>query len=295
MWDFPPQTPPREKRGVCIDLRAIVTQARQNARLKRNASWDVRTFIDAAVDDETWLEYHEKFGPSAVVGFARIAGIAVAIIANQRLVLGGSMTAASSSKVTRFLKLANAYHLPVVTLVDVPGFIATQAESAGQILSKGAALLMMYPNVMVPRVSVVIDKAFGGAYCAMDSLTTSVRARFCKYYGFTTGQIAVMGKEAGPFFTYGPDGGEAAVRERQQERYETEYLNMDLAFAGNFVVPLEPEALRPRLVEDIPHLYAAYQDYWRELVRELELVQAQCPHLARELRYGALRGLIHPL
>jgi acetyl-CoA carboxylase carboxyltransferase component len=295
MWDFPPQTPPQEKRGVCTDLRAIVTQARQNARLKRNASWDVRTFIDAAVDDETWLEYHEKFGPSAVVGFARIAGIAVAIIANQRLVLGGSMTAASSSKVTRFLKLANAYHLPVVTLVDVPGFIATQAESAGQILSKGAALLMMYPNVMVPRVSVVIDKAFGGAYCAMDSLTTSVRARFGKYYGFTTGQIAVMGKEAGPFFTYGPDGGEAAIRERQQERYETEYLNMDLAFAGNFVVPLEPEALRPRLVEDIPRLYAVYQDYWRELVRELELVQAQCPHLARELRYGALRGLIHPL
>jgi acetyl-CoA carboxylase carboxyltransferase component len=280
---------------VCTDLRAIVTQARQNARLKRNASWDVRTFIDAAVDDETWLEYHEKFGPSAVVGFARITGIAVAIIANQRLVLGGSMTAASSSKVTHFLQLANAYHLPVVTLVDVPGFIATQAESAGQILSKGATLLMMYPNVMVPRVSVVIDKAFGGAYCAMDSLTTSVRARFCQYYGFTTGQIAVMGKEAGPFFTYGPDGGEAAVRERQQERYETEYLNMDLAFAGNFVVPLEPEALRSRLVEDIPCLYAAYQDYWRELVRELELVQAQCPHLARELRYGALRGLIHPL
>jgi acetyl-CoA carboxylase carboxyltransferase component len=295
MWDFPPQAPTQERRGVPTDLRAIVTQARQNARLKRNASWDVRTFIDAAVDDQTWFEYHEKFGPSAVVGFARIAGIAVAIIANQRLVLGGSMTAASSSKVTRFLKLANAYHLPVVTLVDVPGFIATQAESAGQILSKGAALLMMYPNVMVPRVSVVIDKAFGGAYCAMDSLTTSVRALFCKHYGLTTGQIAVMGKEAGPFFTYGPDGGEAEIRERQQERYENEYLNMDLAFAGNFVVPLEPAALRQRLLEDIPHLYAAYQDYWRKLVHEWKQVQVQCPHLARELRYGAIRGLIHPL
>ena len=86
------------------------------------------TFIDAAVDDHTWLEYHEKFAPSAVVGFARVAGIAVAIIANQRLVLGGAMTAAASSKITHFLKLANAYHLPVVTLVDVPGFIATQAN-----------------------------------------------------------------------------------------------------------------------------------------------------------------------
>jgi acetyl-CoA carboxylase carboxyltransferase component len=277
------------------NLRAIVTQARQNARLKKNAGWDIRTFIETAVDADSWLEYHEKFGMSAVVGLARVAGLAVAIIANQRQVLGGSMTAASSSKVTRFLKLANAYHLPVITLVDVPGFIATQAESAGQILSKGAALLMMYPNVMVPRVSVVIDKAFGGAYCAMDSLTTSVRPRFCRHYGFTTGQIAVMGKEAGPFFTYSADGGDAAVRESHQERYEAEYLNMRLAFDGHFVVPLEPEALRQRLLTDIPAMYAQYQDYWQTLVRELDLVQTQCPTLFRELRYGALRGLIHPL
>ena len=295
MWDFPPVQPWREKRGVPVDLRAMVSQARQNARLKRNASWDVRTFIDAAVDDDTWLEYHEKFAPSVVVGFARLAGIAVAIIANQRLVLGGSMTAASSSKVRRCLTLANAYHLPIVTLVDVPGFIATQAESAGQILSKGAALLMTYPNLMVPRVSVVIDKAFGGAYCAMDSITTSVRARFCRYYGFTTGQIAVMGKEAGQFFTYGPDGGDATVQERQRERYETEYLNMDLAFAGGFVVPLEPENLRQRLVEDIPQLSAAYKEYWQTVVGELELVRERCPQLHQELRYGTLRGLIHPL
>jgi acetyl-CoA carboxylase carboxyltransferase component len=295
MWSFPPRLEPRDKQGIPTDLRAIVTQARLNARLKKNASWDIRTFIEAAVDDDSWLEYHEKFGTSAVVGFARIAGIAVAMIANQRQVLGASMTAASSSKVTRFLKLANAYHLPVITFVDVPGFIATQEESEGQILSKGAALLMMYPNVMVPRVSVVIDKAFGGAYCAMDSLTTSVRARFCRHYGFTTGQIAVMGKEAGPFFTYGGDGGDPAVRERNQERYETEYLNMRLAFEDHFVTPLEPEALRQRLGEDVPQLYAAYQEYWHTLVHELDLVQEHCPTLWHELRYGAIRGLIQPL
>ncbi|MBM3225314.1 MAG: hypothetical protein FJZ47_16135 [Candidatus Tectomicrobia bacterium] len=295
MWSFPPRQAAAEKQGVATNLRAIVTQARQNARFKKNASWDIRTFIEAAIDDASWLEYHEKFGTSAVVGLARVAGIAVAIIANQRQVLGASMTADSSSKVTRFLKLANAYHLPVITLVDVPGFIATQAESEGQILSKGAALLMMYPNVMVPRISVVIDKAFGGAYCAMDSLTTSLRPRFCRHYGFTTGQIAVMGKEAGPFFTYGDDGGDARAREHHQERYETEYLNMRLAFEGHFVTPLEPEELRQRLVEDVPALYEAYQRYWQTLVGELELVRERCPTLWDELRYGALRGLIQPL
>jgi acetyl-CoA carboxylase carboxyltransferase component len=295
MWSFPPCLAPQDKPGLPTNVRAIVTQARLNARLKKNASWDIRTFIDTAVDDDSWFEYHERFAPSAVVGFARIAGIAVAIIANQRQVLGASMTADASSKVTRFLKLANAYHLPVITLVDVPGFIATQAESVSKILSKGAALLMMYPNVMVPRISVVIDKAFGGAYCAMDSLTTSIRPRFCRHYGFTTGQIAVMGKEAGPFFTYGGDNGDTEARERNQERYDTEYLNMRLAFEGQFVRPLEPEELRQRLVEDVPYLYASYQAYWTTLVQELETVKEQCPTLWQELRYGAIRGLIHPL
>lgn len=296
MFDFPPKAQTWEKNAARPDLRAIVTRARKNARLKRNANWDVRTFIDAAVDDDTWFEYHENFAPSVVVGFARVAGVSVSIIANQRSVLGGSMTAASSSKVTRFLRLANTYHLPVITLVDVPGFIATQAESEGQILSKGAALLMMYPNVMVPQISVVIDMAFGGAYCAMGSITTETeRSRFCRHYGFPTGQIAVVGKEAGPFFTYGFNGGDVVMKDRQQQRYETEYLNMDMAFAKEFVVPLEPEDLRKRLLEDVPKLYASYQDYWRKLVKELKLVQEKCHYLYKELRYGAIRGFIKPL
>ena len=295
MWSLPPRAAAWDKRGVPTDLRAIVTQARHNARLKRNATWDVRTFIEAAVDDDSWFEYHEKFATSAVVGLARVAGIAVVVIANQRQVLGGSMTADSSSKVTRILKLANAYHLPVITLVDVPGFIATQAESVGQILSKGAGLLMTYPNLMVPRISVVIDKAFGGAYCAMDSYATSVRSGLYRHYGFTTGQVAVMGKEAGPFFTYGPDGGDSTVKEQHQERYENEYLNMNLAYEGRLVEPLEPEALRPRLVAELPPLYDAYQAYWQRLVAELERVREACPALFTELRHGALRGLIHPL
>lgn len=295
MWSLPPRTTSWQKRGVPTDLRAIVLQARQNARLRRNATWDVRTFIEAAVDDSSWFECHEKFATSVVVGLARIAGIAVVVIANQRQVLGGSMTAASSSKVSRILKLANAYHLPVITLVDVPGFIATQAESAGQILSKGAALLMTYPNLMVPRISVVIDKAFGGAYCAMDSFATSVRSGLVRHYGFTTGQVAVMGKEAGPFFTYGPDGGDATVKEQQQERYENEYLNMNLAYEGRLVEPLEPEELRPRLVAELPPLYHAYETYWNHLAGELVRVKEECPTLFAELRHGALRGLIQPL
>ena len=295
MWSLPPRAATWSKSGFPTDLRAIVLQARQNARLRRNASWDVRTFVQAAVDDDSWLECHEKFATSVVVGLARIAGIAVVVIANQRQVLGGSMTADSSSKVSRILRLANAYHLPVITLVDVPGFIATQAESVGQILSKGAGLLMTYPNLMVPRISVVIDKAFGGAYCAMDSFATSVRSGLFRHYGFTTGQVAVMGKEAGPFFTYGADGGDAALREQHQDRYENEYLNMNLAYEGRFVEPLEPEDLRPRLVAELPPLYYAYETYWQHLVGELTRVKEECPTLFAELRQGALRGLIQPL
>jgi hypothetical protein len=129
----------------------------------------------------------------------------------------------------------------------------------------------------------------------MDSIATSVRSRLCRHYGFTGGQIAVMGKEAGPFFTYGPDGGDPAMRTHLQERYEHEYLNMHLAFAAHLVTPLEPEELRSRLVEDVSQLYAEYQAYWRALMEELERVQVHCPHLYRELRCGAIRGLIQPL
>jgi hypothetical protein len=104
-----------------------------------------------------------------------------------------------------------------------------------------------------------------------------------------------MGKEAGPFFTYGPDGDDPTLKEQQQERYDNEYLNMDLAFSGDFVTPLEPEELRQRLVEDIPQLYADYKAYWQTLQQEVALLKQQCPHLHDELRYGAMRGLIHPL
>ena len=296
MFDFPPQVQAWEENAAKPDLRAIVTQARKNAKLKRNASWDVRSFIDAAVDAETWFEYQQDFAPSVVVGFARIAGVPVSIIANQRSVLGGSMTAASSSKVTRFLRIANTYHLPVITLVDVPGFLATQAESEGQILSKGAALLMMYPNLMVPRISVVIDMAFGGAYCAMGSITTETeRSRFCRHYGFPTGQIAVVGKDAGPFFAYGVNAPDSEMKDRLQMRYEDDYLNMEVAFSQEFVVPLEPEDLRQRLLEDVPGLYTAYRRYWEKLLQEMEWVQEKCLRLHKELRYGAIRGFIKPI
>jgi acetyl-CoA carboxylase carboxyltransferase component len=86
MFDFVPEAQTWEKNGTRPDLRAIVTRARKNARMKRNANWDVRTFIDATVDDDTWFEYHENFAPSVVAGFARVAGVSASIIANQRSV-----------------------------------------------------------------------------------------------------------------------------------------------------------------------------------------------------------------
>ena len=113
----------------------------------------------------------------------------------------------------------------------------------------------------------------------MDSFATSVRSGFFRHYGFTTGQVAVMGKEAGPFFTYGPDGGDATLREQHQDRYENEYLNMSLAYEDRLVEPLEPEELRPRLVADLPPLYHAYETYWQHLVGELTRVREECPTL----------------
>lgn len=101
----------------------------------------------------------------------------------------------------------------------------------------------------------------------MDRITTSLHSQRCWDDGFTTGQIAVMDKEAGPFFPYGAAGRKAVNTERDHARYDRDYLNMALAFAGHFVTPLKPEQLRPCLVEQIPALYATSQAYWHTLHR----------------------------
>jgi acetyl-CoA carboxylase carboxyltransferase component len=153
--------------------------------------YDVRTVIDGVVDGGSFLELHEQFAPNVVVGFARVDGRPVGVVANQPLVLAGCLDIDASEKAARFVRLCDAFGLPLVTLVDVPGFLPGTGQEASGIIRKGAKLLYAFAEATVPRVTVILRKAFGGAYIVMNSKSLGADAVF----SWPGAEIAVMGAE----------------------------------------------------------------------------------------------------
>ena len=131
--------------------------------------YDVRDVIELLVDNGDFLEVHEFFAQNMVAGFARIGGRSVGIVANQPLYLAGVLDIDSSRKAARFVRFCDAFNIPIVTLVDVPGFLPGVSQEYGGIISHGAKLVYAYAEATVPKVTVILRKAFGGAYDAMGS------------------------------------------------------------------------------------------------------------------------------
>ncbi len=144
------------------DILSILPDGAQNP-------YDVRDVIERLVDNGDFLEIHELFAQNIVVGFARIGGDSVGVIANQPLYLAGVLDIDSSRKGARFVRFCDAFNIPLVTLVDVPGFLPGVSQEYGGIISHGAKLVFAYGEATVPKVTVILRKAFGGAYDAMGS------------------------------------------------------------------------------------------------------------------------------
>jgi propionyl-CoA carboxylase beta chain len=153
--------------------------------------YDVRGVITGVVDGGSFLELHARFAANVVVGFARIDGESVGVIANQPMVLAGCLDIDASEKAARFVRLCDAFGLPLVTLVDVPGFLPGSGQEAGGIIRKGAKLLYAFAEATVPRVTIVLRKAFGGAYIVMNSKSLGADAAF----SWPGAELAVMGAE----------------------------------------------------------------------------------------------------
>ncbi|MPZ71878.1 MAG: methylmalonyl-CoA carboxyltransferase [Nitriliruptorales bacterium] len=153
--------------------------------------YDVRGVIRGVVDGDSFLELHERFAPNIVVGFARVDGHAVGVVANQPYHLAGCLDIAASEKAARFVRMCDAFGLPLVTLVDVPGFLPGTGQEAGGAIRKGAKLLYAFAEATVPRVTVVLRKAFGGAYIVMNSRSLGADA----VYSWPGAELAVMGAE----------------------------------------------------------------------------------------------------
>ena len=154
-----------------------------------NKPYDVKDVIHSIVDYNEFLEVHRNYAQNIVVGYARFNGVAVGIVANQPNYLAGVLDINASRKAARFVRFCDAFNIPVVTLVDVPGFLPGTAQEYAGIISHGAKLLFAYGEATVPKVTVILRKSYGGAYCVM----SSKHLRGDINYSWPTGEIAVMG------------------------------------------------------------------------------------------------------
>jgi acetyl-CoA carboxylase carboxyltransferase component len=134
-----------------------------------NKPYDVKEVIKHIVDDGIFLEVHENYAMNIVVGFARLGGHSVGIVANQPQVLAGVLDINASNKAARFVRFCDAFNVPLITLVDVPGYLPGTAQEYGGIISAGAKLLYAYCEATVPKLTVTLRKSYGGAYCVMSS------------------------------------------------------------------------------------------------------------------------------
>jgi acetyl-CoA carboxylase carboxyltransferase component len=202
---------------------------------------DVRHIIARLVDNGELLEVHQDFAGNLIIGFARFGGIVVGLLANQSLVKAGSLDIDSSDKGARFIRFCNCFNIPLVTLVDVPGFMPGIEQERGGIIRHGAKMLFAYASATVPKITVILRKAYGGSYLAMCS--QEMGADFV--YAWPTAEIAVMGAEGAVNVLYSKElkGAEdrrakaAELAAAYRAEFATPYLSAGLGYITDVIEP----------------------------------------------------------
>ena len=207
-----------------------------------NQPYDMGTVIRAVVDEGYLLEVHEHFARNIVVGFARLGGRPVGIVANQPAHLAGTLDIDASVKAARFVRFCDAFNIPLVTFEDVPGFLPGTRQEYGGIIRHGAKLLFAFAEATVPKVTVITRKAYGGAYCVMSSKHIRTDVNFA----WPTAEIAVMGPEGAVNILYKREietaADPAAQRAKRVEEFREKFANPYVAASRGFV----DEVIRPR-------------------------------------------------
>lgn len=212
--------------------------------------YDMKEVIRHVVDEGEFLEVHEHWAQNIIVGFARLGGFSVGIVAQQPLVLAGVLDIDSSRKGARFVRFCDAFNIPIVTFVDVPGFLPGVDQEHRGIIVNGAKLLYAYCEATVPKITVITRKAYGGAYDVMSS--KHIRGDIS--YAWPTAEIAVMGPEGAVNVIFRREIAEAsdpeAERERLVQEYRAQFANPYVAAARGYIDDvIEPQETRPRLIE----------------------------------------------
>jgi acetyl-CoA carboxylase carboxyltransferase component len=217
--------------------------------------YDMHDVISRIVDDGTFLELQPGWAQNILIGFARLAGRSVGIVAQQPAILAGALDIDASVKAARFVRTCDCFNVPLVTFVDVPGFLPGVGQEHGGIIRHGAKLLFAYCEATVPKVTVITRKAYGGAYDVM----SSKHIRGDMNFAWPTAEIAVMGAEGAVNVIFKDEIANAAdpgdERRRLVERYESEFLNPYVAAARGYVDEvIKPSETRPRLIRSLEML-----------------------------------------
>ncbi len=214
-----------------------------------NQPYDIRKIIKDVLDDNYFFEVHEHFAKNIVVGFGRLGGKSVGITANQPDHLAGVLDINSSDKAARFVRFCDAFNIPLITLEDVPGFLPGVSQEHGGIIRHGAKLLYAFSEATVPKITIIIRKAYGGAYCVMAS--KHIRADI--NYAYPSAEIAVMGPEGAVKIVYRKEL-EAAkdpeeFRSRKIEEFKDKFANPYIACEKGYLDEvIEPKYTRPKLI-----------------------------------------------
>ncbi|MGZ3253169.1 MAG: acyl-CoA carboxylase subunit beta [Burkholderiaceae bacterium] len=216
-----------------------------------NKPYDMKELINKIVDDGDFFELQPDYAKNIIIGFARMEGQSVGIVANQPLVLAGCLDIKSSIKAARFVRFCDAFNIPVITLVDVPGFMPGTSQEYGGIIKHGAKLLYAYAECTVPKVTVITRKAYGGAYDVM----SSKHLRGDVNFAWPSAEIAVMGPKGAVEIIFRKDIGDAEKIAQRTEEYRQKFANPFIAGHRGFIDDvIMPNETRKRICRSLAML-----------------------------------------
>ena len=245
--------PPRAATSDRADREAAALDAIVPAA--PNQPYDMLDVIHAVVDDAYFVEVHQHYAKNLIVGFARLDGRPVGVVANQPAVLAGTLDINASVKGARFVRFCDAFNIPLVTFEDVPGFLPGTVQEYGGIIRHGAKLLFAFAEATVPKVTVITRKAYGCAYCVMSS--KHIRTDF--NYAWSTAEIAVMGPEGAVNILYKREldaaADPAAARAEKVAEFRQKFANPYIAAGRGFIDEvIHPRETRRKLIAALRNL-----------------------------------------
>ena len=216
-----------------------------------NKPYDMKEVIYKVIDNEDFFEIQENYAKNIITGFARIDGQPVGIVANQPLVLAGCLDIDSSRKAARFVRFCDCFNIPIITFVDVPGFLPGTKQEYGGIIKHGSKLLFAYTEATVPKITIITRKAYGGAYDVM----SSKHLRGDVNYAWPTAEIAVMGPKGAVEIIFRDDLKDKKKIEQRTEEYRKKFANPFIAGSRGFIDDvIRPDATRLRICKALKML-----------------------------------------